>query len=149
MSFCLSPLPPGAKLTTMAGSAYYIAPEVLANCYGMEADMWSVGVILYIMLCGVPPFWAEEEEGIFAAIKHGKVDLFSGVWANTSQDAKDLVLRMLTRDPAKRITPEKALSECGVGECMWGECGKIRVIVVQEQGLPCAGDAHRWFSLNR
>lgn len=50
----------GSKLKTMAGSAYYIAPEVLATNYGMEADMWSVGVILYIMLCGVPPFWAGE-----------------------------------------------------------------------------------------
>ena len=103
--------PPGGKLSTMAGSAYYIAPEVLSNSYGMEADMWSVGVILYIMLCGVPPFWAEEEEGIFAAIRSAKVDVFSGAWGSISADAKDLVMKLLTRDPAKRITPEKALSE--------------------------------------
>ena len=95
----------------MAGSAYYIAPEVLGSSYGMEADMWSVGVILYIMLCGVPPFWAEEEEGIFAAIRSAKVDVFSGAWGSISADAKDLVMKLLTRDPAKRITPEKALSE--------------------------------------
>ncbi|CAI5461870.1 unnamed protein product [Closterium sp. Yama58-4] len=101
---------PGGKLTTMAGSAYYIAPEVLNNNYGMEADMWSVGVILYILLCGLPPFWAEKEEGIFEAIKTGKVDVFSGGWESVSMDAKDLVLRMLTRDPQKRITPEKALA---------------------------------------
>lgn len=100
----------GSKLTTMAGSAYYIAPEVLNNCYGMEADMWSVGVILYILLSGLPPFWAEKEEGIFEAIKTGKIDVFSGIWEGISQDAKDIVLRMLTRDPSKRITPEKALS---------------------------------------
>lgn len=99
----------GSKLTTMAGSAYYIAPEVLNNCYGMEADMWSVGVILYILLCGLPPFWADKEEGIFEAIKTGKIDVFSGIWEGISQDAKDIVLRMLTRDPSKRITPEKAL----------------------------------------
>ncbi|CAI5481679.1 unnamed protein product [Closterium sp. Yama58-4] len=101
---------PGAKLTTMAGSAYYIAPEVLNNCYGLEADMWSVGVILYILLCGLPPFWAEKEEGIFAAIKTGKIDVFTGVWEGVSQDAKDLVIKLLTRDPSKRITPEKALA---------------------------------------
>ncbi|CAI5996749.1 unnamed protein product [Closterium sp. NIES-64] len=93
----------------MAGSAYYIAPEVLNNCYGLEADMWSVGVILYILLCGLPPFWAEKEEGIFAAIKTGKIDVFTGVWEGVSQDAKDLVIKLLTRDPSKRITPEKAL----------------------------------------
>ena len=98
----------------MAGSAYYIAPEVLSNSYGMEADMWSVGIILYIMLCGVPPFWAEEEEEIFAAIRGEQpVDVGSGAWGEVSGDAKDLVQRMLTRDPAKRITPAKALGERG------------------------------------
>lgn len=102
---------PGAKLAAMAGSAYYIAPEVLASNYGMEADMWSVGVVLYIMLCGVPPFWAEKEEDIFVAIKGAKVDVFSGAWEAISPDAKDLVMKLLTRDPAKRITPEKALRE--------------------------------------
>ncbi|CAI5500321.1 unnamed protein product, partial [Closterium sp. Naga37s-1] len=98
-----------ARLTAMAGSSYYMAPEVLDHCYGAEADMWSVGVVLFILLAGVPPFWADSEAGIFSAIRAARVDVFSGGWAHVSPDAKDLVLRLLTRHPARRITPDKAL----------------------------------------
>eukprot|EP00897_Mesotaenium_endlicherianum_P004296 jgi/Mesen1/3895/ME000208S02896 len=100
----------GKKLTMLAGSPYYVAPEVIDGCYGIEADVWSLGVILYILLCGVPPFWHEEEEGILSAIKQGKVDMAWGPWKNISEDAKDLVMRMLTRDTWQRITPEEILA---------------------------------------
>ncbi|CAL9135084.1 unnamed protein product, partial [Musa textilis] len=58
----------GDVFRDVLGSAYYIAPEVLRLNYGPEADIWSAGVIVYILLAGVPPFWAENDEGIFAAI---------------------------------------------------------------------------------
>lgn len=104
----------GSKLSTIAGSAFYIAPEVLKNSYSFEADMWSVGVILYILLCGVPPFYhpSENEEAVFDAIKSGVIDVKSGNWERVSDSAKDLVLLMLTRDPQLRITAVGALGEC-------------------------------------
>ncbi|XP_074272014.1 calcium-dependent protein kinase 2-like isoform X1 [Silene latifolia] len=94
----------------VAGSAYYVAPEVLERNYGKESDIWSAGIILYILLCGVPPFWAETENGIFDAILKGKIDFESDPWPSISSSAKDLVTKMLNPDPKKRITPEEVLA---------------------------------------
>ncbi|CAI5516213.1 unnamed protein product [Closterium sp. Naga37s-1] len=112
---------PGAALSAMAGSAFYIAPEVLAAQYGVEADMWSVGVVLFILLSGLPPFWAPSEDGIFQAIAAGHVDMSAGVWEGVSADAKDLVSRMLTLDPRHRITPLQALNHRWLKE----HCGNL------------------------
>ncbi|KAI5077774.1 hypothetical protein GOP47_0007598 [Adiantum capillus-veneris] len=95
---------PGDILKDFVGSAYYIAPEVLRHEYGPEADIWSAGVILYILLCGVPPFWADTEQGIFDAILAGSFDLTSEPWPSISSSAKDLVKKMLKQDPKERLT---------------------------------------------
>ncbi|GER40860.1 calcium-dependent protein kinase [Striga asiatica] len=93
----------------VVGSAYYVAPEVLRRNYGKEIDVWSAGVILYILLSGFPPFWAETEKGIFEEILAGHVDLQSSPWPSISDGAKDLIKKMLTIDPKKRITADEAL----------------------------------------
>ncbi|PKA48663.1 Calcium-dependent protein kinase isoform 2 [Apostasia shenzhenica] len=93
----------------VVGSAYFVAPEVLRHNYGKEIDMWSAGVILYILLSGVPPFLAETERGIFDAILHGDIDFNSSPWPSISSSAKDLVRNMLNQDPKKRITSAQAL----------------------------------------
>ncbi|KAK1364792.1 Calcium-dependent protein kinase [Heracleum sosnowskyi] len=99
----------GKVYRDIVGSAYYVAPEVLRRSYGKEIDIWSAGVILYILLSGVPPFWAENEKGIFDAIQEGEIDFDSQPWPSISNSAKDLVRRMLTHDPRKRITSAQVL----------------------------------------
>ncbi|XP_021864078.1 calcium-dependent protein kinase 11 [Spinacia oleracea] len=100
---------PGQYFSDVVGSPYYVAPEVLCKRYGPEIDVWSAGVILYILLSGVPPFWAETESGIFRQILHGKLDFESDPWPNISDSAKDLIRKMLERDPRRRITAYEAL----------------------------------------
>ncbi|GAB2277795.1 Calcium-dependent protein kinase 33 [Dionaea muscipula] len=99
----------GKVYRDIVGSAYYVAPEVLRRRYGKEIDIWSAGVMLYILLSGVPPFWDETEKGIFDAILKGHIDFESKPWPSISSSAKDLVRRMLTQDPKKRITAAQVL----------------------------------------
>ncbi|WOK99363.1 calcium-dependent protein kinase 1-like [Canna indica] len=101
---------PGQIFKDIVGSAYYIAPEVLRNHYGAEADIWSIGVILYILLSGVPPFWAENEEDIFDAVLQGHSDFLSDPWPSISTSAKELVQMMLRTDPKERLTAAEILN---------------------------------------
>ncbi|KAK4759429.1 hypothetical protein SAY87_022560 [Trapa incisa] len=100
---------PGETFTEIVGSPYYMAPEVLRRNYGPEIDVWSAGVILYILLCGVPPFWAETEQGIAQAIIRSVVDFKRDPWPKVSDNAKDLVKKMLEPDPKKRLSAQKVL----------------------------------------
>ncbi|ERN06720.1 hypothetical protein AMTRI_Chr01g103780 [Amborella trichopoda] len=100
----------GEVFRDIVGSAYYIAPEVLKRKYGPEVDIWSIGVMLYILLSGVPPFWAESEHGIFNAILRGQIDFTSDPWPSISVGAKDLVKKMLNSDPKHRLTAFQVLS---------------------------------------
>ncbi|KAI4298683.1 hypothetical protein L6164_032214 [Bauhinia variegata] len=106
----------GKVYRDMVGSAYYVAPEVLRRSYGKEIDIWSAGIMLYILLSGVPPFWAETEKGIFDAILEGKIDFESKPWPSISDGAKDLVRKLLTQDPKKRITSAQVLEHPWIRE---------------------------------
>ncbi|CAN1290211.1 Calcium-dependent protein kinase 17 [Linum perenne] len=107
---------PGEVFKDIVGSAYYIAPEVLKRKYGPEADIWSIGVMLYILLCGVPPFWAESEHGIFNAILRGHVDFTSDPWPSISPQSKDLVRKMLNSDPKQRLSASQVLNHPWIKE---------------------------------
>ncbi|OAY34143.1 calcium-dependent protein kinase SK5 isoform X2 [Manihot esculenta] len=100
---------PGESFSDVVGSPYYVAPEVLRKHYGPEADVWSAGIILYILLSGVPPFWAETEMGIFRQILQGKIDFESEPWPSISESAKDLIRKMLERNPTKRLSAHEVL----------------------------------------
>lgn len=102
------------RLNDIVGSAYYVAPEVLHRSYGTEADMWSIGVIAYILLCGSRPFWARTESGIFRAVLKADPNFDEAPWPSLSTDAIDFVKRLLNKDYRKRLTAAQAL-------CMFNE----------------------------
>lgn len=101
---------PDERLNDIVGSAYYVAPEVLRRSYGTEADAWSIGVIAYILLCGSRPFWARTESGIFKAVLKADPNFDDPPWPSLSSESKDLVKRLLHKDPEKRMTAAQALS---------------------------------------
>ncbi|KAF0889588.1 hypothetical protein E2562_028679 [Oryza meyeriana var. granulata] len=100
---------PGEVFTDVVGSPYYVAPEVLRENHGQEADVWSIGVIIYILLCGVPPFWAETKQEVFEKVLHGTLDFEADPWRNVSEGAKDLLRKVLVRDPKERLTAHQLL----------------------------------------
>eukprot|EP00698_Gefionella_okellyi_P008828 TRINITY_DN2210_c0_g1_i1.p1 TRINITY_DN2210_c0_g1~~TRINITY_DN2210_c0_g1_i1.p1 ORF type:complete len:363 (+),score=39.83 TRINITY_DN2210_c0_g1_i1:75-1091(+) len=101
-------------MTTVCGTPGYVAPEVLssetAGGYGKEVDLWSIGVILYILLCGFPPFYHDNNALLFAAIKKGEYDFPSPYWDKISDSAKSLVRGLLTVDPKQRFTVDNVLA---------------------------------------
>ncbi|KAF8406344.1 hypothetical protein HHK36_008431 [Tetracentron sinense] len=101
---------PDERLNDIVGSAYYVAPEVLHRSYSTEADVWSIGVIAYILLCGSRPFWARTESGIFRAVLKADPSFDEPPWPSLSSEAKDFVKRLLNKDPRKRMTAAQALS---------------------------------------
>ena len=93
---------PNEKMGEKLGSPYYIAPEVLTTKYDEKCDIWSCGVILYILICGEAPFDGSDNSEIFAKIKKGKFDFKKDAFNNVSSEAKDMITSMLKLKPQDR-----------------------------------------------
>ncbi|XP_032497336.1 serine/threonine-protein kinase 33 isoform X3 [Phocoena sinus] len=99
-----------AMLQTTCGTPIYMAPEVInAHDYSQQCDIWSIGVIMYILLCGEAPFMARSEEKLFELIRKGELRFKDSVWDSISDSAKSVLKQLMKVDPAHRITAKELL----------------------------------------
>uniref|UniRef100_A0A669CI59 non-specific serine/threonine protein kinase n=1 Tax=Oreochromis niloticus TaxID=8128 RepID=A0A669CI59_ORENI len=107
----------GSVMSTACGTPGYVAPEVLAQKpYSKAVDCWSIGVISYILLCGYPPFYDENDAKLFEQILKAEYEFDSPYWDDISDSAKDFICHLMEKDPLKRYTCEQALQHpwiCG------------------------------------
>lgn len=109
---------PTKQLTGLCGTPDYVAPEVLTwyddeehgTPYGMSSDLWSLGVLLYVILSGCSPFSADDEDAILQLVKLGKYEFHESEWADVSGNAKDLIRKLLVVEPSERLTMEGLLT---------------------------------------
>uniref|UniRef100_A0A673YN08 Calcium/calmodulin-dependent protein kinase 1Da n=1 Tax=Salmo trutta TaxID=8032 RepID=A0A673YN08_SALTR len=100
----------GDVMSTACGTPGYVAPEVLAQKpYSKAVDCWSIGVIAYILLCGYPPFYDENDSKLFEQILKADYEFDAPYWDDISDSAKDFIGSLMEKDPAKRFTCDQAL----------------------------------------
>lgn len=105
----------GDTLTFRAGTPQYVAPEVLEGDYDRSADLWSCGVVIYVLLCGYPPFQGKDRQETLQKVREGRVvfeddaEPSSRVWQSVSDAAKDLIVKMLEMEPGERCTAHDGL----------------------------------------
>eukprot|EP01101_Sappina_pedata_P012037 TRINITY_DN81_c1_g1_i1.p1 TRINITY_DN81_c1_g1~~TRINITY_DN81_c1_g1_i1.p1 ORF type:complete len:317 (-),score=143.89 TRINITY_DN81_c1_g1_i1:122-1018(-) len=99
-----------SRMLTACGTPSYVAPEVLLTTgYDKEVDLWSIGVITYILLCGFPPFYDECLNNLFEEIMEARYEFPEEYWGHISEEAKDFVARLLLVNPEQRMTASQAL----------------------------------------
>jgi calcium-dependent protein kinase len=129
----------GEEMTLQAGSASYMAPEIQEGGYDLKCDLWSCGVLFYIMLCGSPPFDGSDDREIMSAARSGKVKFPSALWGQVSQCAKDFVASLLTRDPSDRPHADQLIKHD------WLKRGDVK----GKQPLPSVVARLKTFTLSR
>jgi len=113
--FGLSKMEESGVMATACGTPGYVAPEVLAQKpYGKAVDVWSIGVISYILLCGYPPFYDENDANLFAQILKGEFEFDSPYWDDISDEAKDFIRSLMCVNVEHRLTCHTALEHCWI-----------------------------------
>lgn len=105
---------PGEKLHTRIGSVFYVSPGVIAGSYGAPADVWSMGVIMFLLLAGELPFQEKNDKATMMKIRKADFSFRAPQWSNISSEAKGLVSQILVADPARRLTAADALKHTWV-----------------------------------
>jgi calcium/calmodulin-dependent protein kinase I len=104
------------SLTTQCGTPGYVAPEILeGKAYDSQADMWSLGVIVYILLGGYPPFIEQNQRELFRKIRKGQYEFHEEYWGQVSDEAKNMISKLLTVSPSLRYDAKAALSNSWIG----------------------------------
>lgn len=98
------------KIKDKTGTILYVAPEVLKGSYDEKCDIWSCGVLMYLILCGYPPFYGNSRRAVMKKILHEEVKFDAAIWGRISTEAKDLIKLMLDKDPVKRPSCEAVLN---------------------------------------
>ena len=103
------------QMHTVVGTPYYVAPEVLRGNYDQQCDVWSLGVLLFVILGGYPPFYGDSQHEIFKKITHGTYDYDREEWNDVSMEARSLIDSMLVVNPQRRITLDQVLKHSWFG----------------------------------
>ena len=121
----------GKKMTTKTGTCYYVSPEILAGPYNEKCDIWSLGVILFMMLSGYPPFDGDNDKDILESVKHRELQFDESVWDTISSEAKDLITHLLDRNPSSRYSAEEVLNHRWIREYLNTPQSPVHVDVSQ------------------
>jgi calcium-dependent protein kinase len=101
---------PAQAMRTRAGTPFYVSPQVLSGKYDQSCDLWSVGVIMYILLCGYPPFYGRNDQEVLTKVRKGTYFFDEKDWGRVSNEAKNLIRTLLRVNPKERLTAEEALN---------------------------------------
>jgi len=117
----------GGRMNLTIGTAFYIAPEVISGSYAEKVDNWSVGVCLYVMLCGSPPFYGANSKEILMSVQKGSYSFNLKPFYSCSLEVKDLITKLLVKDPAKRYTAKQAFNHPWVQQQVDAETKSIQI----------------------
>ncbi len=100
----------GTDMNRKCGTPEYCAPEVLSGHYNLECDMWSLGVLTYIMLSGYMPFKGKDIHDTLSKVKAGNIDFTLPIWKDISTSAKEFIVKLIEKDPKKRMKASESLN---------------------------------------